>query len=335
MEFFINNDLKEIEFSNKLGLIKYEVEDNSITFNITLKFHAKNVDNYKFIINYLLDNFKYQYVKIYNNSKVLERYLNTTKAILVNDYFYFLNINFIDIDNYYISSFSKTIDYLNSKEFINFDNPEKLYQNYLYLKDTNDLDSYILTKDRKRAKFANILCENKLDIKKYDFISETDYEHRVCYVGFKDDIINNIKDIDIKVEKVDSNNIDMFSAALYLENKKYGEEYSKINAICYQNRILEGKLNYYIIIKDRNIIGYLSAKLYDDILKLEDFYIVKKYRCNGYGSYLFKSVAKLYDAKFLYVLTLDDEPVLSLYKKYGMKLQQEYYFYNILFKKML
>lgn len=88
----------------------------------------------------------------------------------------------------------------------------------------------------------------------------------------------------------------------------------------------------YTYVYKNETIGYLLFEHIYDRIEIDDFYIIKEYRRNGYGSQLIKkliSYAKKTNIKNITLeVKIDNYTAIGLYKKYGFEsvaLRKKYY----------
>lgn len=219
------------------------------------------------------------------------------------------------IDNLYNEEFSKKISTHAGDVYYDIKNPNKYLTNYLDLSDSYDIHSinwYIEESKKNYKSFAVFKCINY----KSELFKDSDIiklKHLIAK-NVKIDSSNNyiIKKID------DSNYLDMMKV-FYLEYKDANEEFANTNAKRFYDVIVKhkSKIDYYFIYNGNVPVGYLSAFLYDGILKLENFGVSKKYQGLGYGKALFKYVVSLYKYDYLYVLTEENSNAIEIYKSWG------------------
>lgn len=332
MEFIEEEKKIIIKNIKEAGSIDYNYKENEVNITINLAKRFINKENIEVVINYLGNYFVNKTIKILDNNKSFFTILPSLGFFKDDGYYTKLYYNLSKIDNEFTSAFSITKTFFDDEEYIDLGLKDKYYHNFLYSDNIDNINKYVLSRYEKGYEFANIYTNKKIDFD-FNFINENNYDHLIHFVGSKKEVLNNYIKKDIDIKKVTKENSDLFLSFLYLENKRFGDDYSKRNAIRYTEVVLDGKLDYYLAMKDGIIIGYLSAFLYKDIVKLEDFYILKSYRENGYGSYLFKSVLRKYDVDYVYVLAEKESEASKIYAKYNMVMDKDLYFYNILFKK--
>ena len=90
----------------------------------------------------------------------------------------------------------------------------------------------------------------------------------------------------------------------------------------YQRRIKQNNNQYCLFLTIKNIyVGMVTYAEYDDYIYICDFYILEKYRNNGYGRRLFNEVLKERNGKRVHLSTVGgNERVLRFYKRCGFRI---------------
>lgn len=242
---------------------------------------------------------------------------------------YIPSIFFNKLDNLYVEEFASKLVIDNYIIYHDYKQSDKKMHNYIYLEEYSkkDIDWYY-----------NYALKNKYEticyfIKDYlDTLDFNEYDVDILNIGyFASDIneLNIIPNVQANVVKMTNENEIDFFIVMYLECLKYGDNYAKINANRYKEVILnnDSKIAYYFVYKGNKPIGFLSVLEYEDIIKIEDFCILKLYRNQGYGKTLFKEVIDIYkNKKYVYLAADLDDTVISMYENWGFKKIGKSYF---------
>ena len=165
------------------------------------------------------------------NSFVLNYKINNEK-IINNNYYADIKVNFNE---------KKIINYLieNKIEFIN-KTPNKFL---IIIKETNDLNNYLLSDENKYYKFLKSSKNNSYI--SYLQIPNLDFNDRFIFNedNFKNDLFeqNNILNIkygteyQILINSIKTNNINIFEVYMYYNNKKYFISNIPVNNLNYDN----------------------------------------------------------------------------------------------------
>ena len=283
---------------------------------------------------YLFKELNVSYVYLKHNKifgDIIKKYpfILVREKMFSNDYYFVLIRGLVDrlfaIDNNYENEYAEKKNILCGTMYYDDKNPLKYSTTYLalnphYTKD--DIRWYYDDRVKNKKGFVQYNFVGKTKESMFSFIDDYEDERCLYYVGFSKVLDNiSIKVNDYRIEMVTSNIADDFLRVMYVESKRFGEAYGRENAKRQYDVILneECKIKYYFIYKDNIPIGYLSAYLDGDILKLEDFIISKSYRGMGYGMALFKEVAKKYKSKLIYVVTSACDDAKDIYAHIGLK----------------
>lgn len=143
---------------------------------------------------------------------------------------------------------------------------------------------------------------------------EIELSHMVCAY----ESLNLVPKVKKEVYKAkDDDKVSDLALLMYQSYYSFGNDFSS----SYVERILEvlekDKLDYYALYDEGECVGYVSAFLNGDILKLEDFYIVPKCRNKGMATALIKEVISRYSFKYAYIISNIKNEAKMIYEHWG------------------
>lgn len=232
--------------------------------------------------------------------------------IKLNDY----NI----VDEKYLLSFvlyNETKDYIRYFDNYQFD---KYYHNFYKIKNEDCIDKII--EENKDKSFLCIEYNRPLNDKGF-----TEIDDNLTMASFISSL--KIKDLNMGVVEDALGNEKELYDLLYNDDLRFGEDFSKKNS----NRIIENIINKktkgFVVKNNNKIIGFINTFYDNDICLLEDFFIIEKYRRNGFGSTLFNAAINYYKniGCNIAILTADnDDTPKDMYSKWGFVVIDESYF---------
>lgn len=322
--------------NNVVGYIDGIIDNDKayIRLNILKEYLNERVLSkvFKIISNNLFDktnvaNVYLKYSPDYKQAlKKSEFILLKSKLFSAEDYFVLvrgIREKLYTIDDLYTKEFSESKRVACGTIFKDTFLPDKYLNNYISLNKTylsDDIKWYYSEALREKLDFVAFKA---LDYKESSFSFIRGYEHdRLSHYLADYNTINKIvSKKNVVIKEVSKDIDDDFIRVMYVESKACGEGYAKRNSKRMYDVILNDncKVKYYFLYKDNVVIGYISAFICGDYLKLEDFKISNKYRCMGYGKTLLKGVCKKYNAKYIYLLCESNSQSVSFYKHLGFK----------------
>ncbi|MGM9971657.1 MAG: GNAT family N-acetyltransferase [Anaeroplasmataceae bacterium] len=229
-----------------------------------------------------------------------------------------------NIDNKYVSEFSKVIKVLNYEIYHDNNLENKYFHNYIYLPSytLDDIKWYYNYSKKNKYPACVYFIKEGFNIIDFSFFKDVEVV-KLLYMYASINIKNNLKyKKDVLLKQVDKSIEDDFIGVLYMDNRIFGDDYSMKNALRYKNVIIDNnsKIKYYFMYDNSVVIGYISVLADNDIIKIEDFSILKPYRKQGYGETLFKYILELYkNYKYVYLVADYDDTPKNMYKKWGFK----------------
>lgn len=234
-----------------------------------------------------------EYVRCFSTEKHFENYIEfadnkfpdtfTGNVTVFNDNVKHSEI--LDVINKDIVLYKKGM-----KDFLNFEVNDKVKKNII-----NDF----IIKPYRMDKFIYMMIENK------KFVNMNKKDNVVLKnVNCEEDLNNFIK-MNVK------DNIPFVG-------KSYSEKRMKRKVQVYKD--LSNKLNPYICYKNNVPIGSLEVLIYNNICKVEDFLILKKYRNQGFGTHVIREILKKNYEKgidYTYIIAESKGRAVNFYKKLG------------------
>jgi spore maturation protein CgeE len=236
----------------------------------------------------------------------------------------------IDFEIKYVLMFCESIK--SKHGYIYYDNlqRDKYYHNYMHILNPSFMTQRILKKYKDQFSHfghLNYRCEFEPNLKDFLFLEPYSMQKDGYYTASIDSIsINRNETIDVKM--IDPSMKDIFLAYSFLENKIYGEDYAKNNAIRQWNVMMENDhYRYFLAFMDEQIVGCINAMWIKDQAKIDDFSVLPSYQRKGVGSQLMIKVLETLKEKGVsevYLVTeLDDTPKL-MYQKWGFQYVGEF-----------
>ncbi len=246
------------------------------------------------------------------NAHVLQKIFTPFEDISLN---YMNDSSIIKNEKDYISyrndNFKLKYDF-NKYEIINEDHLEKLIKK---IKKDNDRDFLELeTPNRHNDLFPDMVESNCIIMHSNIYAIDINIKH------------NNICKYEDKYK-------DDYYDIVFNNNKAYGEEYAKLNALYKIDMLNKKPNNYksYLIYDNNNAIGVIDAYLFLDNAYLEDFEIKEEYQNQGYGSSLFMYALndlKMLGIKEIYLEADNYDTPKEMYKIWGFGIIGSYYSYH-------
>ena len=246
------------------------------------------------------------------NAYVLQKIFTPFEDISLN---YMNDSSIIKNEKDYISyrndNFKLKYDF-NKYEIINEDHLDKLVKK---IKKDNDRDFLELeTPNRHNDLFPDMVESNCIIMHSNIYAIDINIKH------------NNIKRYEDKYK-------DDYYDIVFNNNKAYGEEYAKLNALYKIDMLNKKPNNYksYLIYDDNNVVGVIDAYIILDNVYLEDFEIKEEYQNQGYGSSLFMYALndlKMLGIKEIYLEADNYDTPKEMYKKWGFGIIGSYYSYH-------
>lgn len=257
-------------------------------------------------------------------------------VIRYNNRYYYFPIKVLSmIHNLYVGEFSNSINTLKGIIYHDDKLPNKYIHNYYYLHDEYSIID-IKWYEEYALKNKYSVCEYYFD-NKYDELMFADKKIDVMYLLHMIapiNIKNNLKcKKKITLVEMSKNTEDDFLGVMYLENRVFGDEYSKKNAIRYYEVVIDNdnpKIKYYYAYHGSIVVGFISVMVVDNILKVEDFCVLKLYQHQGYGESIFKHILEEYNyCDFISLVAEGDDTPCEMYYKWGFKKFGESYLVRI------
>jgi len=138
-----------------------------------------------------------------------------------------------------------------------------------------------------------------------------------------------IKDLNMGIVEDALGNEKELYDLLYNDDLRFGEDFSKKNSDKIIENIINKKTKGFVVKNNNKIIGFINTFHDNDICLLEDFFIIEKYRRNGFGSTLFNAAINYYKniGCNIAILTADnDDTPKDMYSKWGFVVIDESYF---------
>lgn len=234
---------------------------------------------------------------------------------------------YMDLEDAYLqlfTSFEYNDGYVKIYDDIQTD---KYYHNFYRVFDLNRVDD-LLSKP-----FGNNISQIQV-YEELPHLQNQNYEiNNDIYMSAFISNISPIKKIKYEVSCLHESDYDSYVKFLYNDSLVYGHEFADKNSKRLASMCLEKKKTKILVLKENgNFIGSISYFVYNDLVKVEDFFILDNYQHKAYGTSLFigaiDDIKKNTAAKQV-ILTADNlDTIKDMYYKMGFRKCGEYYFYR-------
>lgn len=116
------------------------------------------------------------------------------------------------------------------------------------------------------------------------------------------------------------------TAALFQFNKDLIDEYEDVKAIAYdkvliwaKNKISTNLPAYRCIFRDGVKVGYVCFHPHEDMMEIDDLYILQPYRHSGIGTQVITDCLNSCQSPVMLYVFNKNEPALRLYRQMGFK----------------
>jgi GNAT superfamily N-acetyltransferase len=224
----------------------------------------------------------------------------------------------------YIEMFSSKIDKPYGAMFEDTNQRDKHMHNILFVYKNaitpKDIQDYL--DDTEQYGFSNIVF-NGIDVPKH--INKKLYQiSPYGYYGCEMSEISIMPKREISLYKVDPKSDQDIFEFIFNDDQQFGVEYAKNNHLRLKEVLLKNhhRFHYYKLIHEGKMIGHINVYYYEDIAKIDDFYILEPYQRQGFGiSMLSKimDILKERHIKYVYLITNELEEAKYIYQSIGMK----------------
>lgn len=236
---------------------------------------------------------------------------------------------YMDLEDAYLQCFAK-FEY-HDKYVKIFDEVQidKYYHNYYRVFDKS------IIKELMDKPFGDNILQFQLTEKALEFENDAYDINNDIYMSAFISNITPLKDTSKKANLITEEDRAEYIEFSYNDSKVYGESYAMKNSLRTASMALDEKKILLFNIKkdDGHIIGSLKCFIYNDLAKIEDFYVSDIYHHQGYGTSLFMSaieyIKENYKNTIQVILTADNcDTPKEMYYKMGFRKCGEYHLYR-------
>lgn len=227
------------------------------------------------------------------------------------------------IEMAYIEMFSSKVEKPYGVMFEDTNQRDKHMHNILFVYKNaitpKDIQDYL--DDTEQYGFSNILF-NGIDVPKH--INKKLYQMTPHgYYGCELSHISIQPKRDITLLKVDPNRDEDIFDFIFNDDQQFGIEYAKNNHIRLKEVLIKNEhcFHYYKLMHENQMIGHINVYYYEEIAKIDDFYVLEPYQRQGFGISMLSNIIDILKERhveYVYLITNELEEAKFMYQSIGM-----------------